>query len=273
MADGGHDQRHQPRRTRSWSTFKVATRRRHGSLLGGIAAVPWSAWIRPAIAWGTFFGLLFAGVLFLTLIFRHQWVENERLPFPLASVYLSLIEEPRRGRAVNRLFGSKVFWIIFSSVFLIHGLNGLHAYDAQHRPELPLRFNLNNVLSERPWNFTDWGFKSSGVYFTIVGIVYFADTRVALSVWLMFLMSQVFRVVGTPSGAELNGSMQADQIIGATAAFAVAIIWIARRHLADVGRQMVRGRRDVTEPRVGVTCPMASLAGDWSRASSASLRG
>jgi hypothetical protein len=218
------------------------------SLLEQIRAVPWSAWARPALAWGLFFSLLFAAVIFLSLIFRHQWVENERLPFPLASVYLSLIEPPAPGRALNRLFASKLFWLTFAAVFVAHGINGLHAYDTEHWPEMPLRFDLGRILSERPWSFVEGAAKSATVYFTVIGIVYFADTRVALSVWLMFMMLQVFRMFGGPSGVEVNGSMQADQGIGGAAAFAVAIIWIARRHLADVARQMFRRRREA-EPR------------------------
>jgi hypothetical protein len=212
-----------------------------------VTAVPWSAWVKPALAWGTFFAMLFGAVLFLTLIFRRQWVDNERLPFPLASVFMSLIEPPAPGRAFNRLLSSRAFWIMFGAVCVIHGLGGLSKYDPQHFPELPMSFNLTGVLSERPWSLTDSAFRAQTIYFTIIGMVYFADTRVALSAWVFFIGLQIVRMTMGTSGRELTGGMQLDQGMGAAMAFAVAILWIARRHLGEVVAQMFRGRRRATE--------------------------
>ncbi|HEV7300618.1 MAG TPA: DUF6785 family protein [Tepidisphaeraceae bacterium] len=214
------------------------------TLLDHVRAVPWAAWATPAATWGTFFALLFGAVIFMSLIFRRQWVDNERLPFPLATVYLSLIEPPAPGRALNRLLSSRAFWIAFGCVFVVHLLNGLSKYDPTHFPPLPLTYDLTGVLSEQPWTLTDWGLKRQTIYFTVIGVIYFADTRVALSLWGLYLAKQVYHVTAGASGAELTEPMQLDQIIGATVAFAGAILWIARRHLAEVVRQMVGRRRD-----------------------------
>ena len=208
-----------------------------------VANVPWDAWVSPIIAWGLFFLFLFGGVIFLTLIFRRQWVDNERLPFPLASVFMSLIEPPKQGRLFNQLLSSKLFWITVASVFAIHFMNGMWRYDPQHFPELPLSFNLTNVLSERPWSLAEGAFRSQTIYFTIIGIVYFADTRVALSAWVFFVGLQVVRMVLGTSGREMTGGMQIDQGMGATVAFAITILWIARQHLSEVMHQMWRGWR------------------------------
>jgi hypothetical protein len=210
----------------------------HATLVGQVVAVPWGAWVRPAVAWGAFVLLLFGAVLCLTLIFRQQWTDNERLPFPLATVYLSLIEPPAPGRAFNRLLASRAFWITFGAVFVVHGMNGLSRYDPTHFPTIPMSFNLGSTFAERPWSWVDWSFKAQTIYFTIIGIVYFADTRVALSLWLMYVLLQVYRMTSGGTGSELTGPMQMDQVIGAALAFGAAILWIARRHLFDVGRQM-----------------------------------
>jgi hypothetical protein len=60
-------------------------------------AVPWRAWWRPAATWGVLLAFMFGAILCMSMILRRQWAESERLPFPLASVWLSLIEDPPPG--------------------------------------------------------------------------------------------------------------------------------------------------------------------------------
>ena len=56
------------------------------SLGARLAAVPWAAWARPTAAWGLLAAMVVGGILCLSVVFRRQWVENERLPYPLANV-------------------------------------------------------------------------------------------------------------------------------------------------------------------------------------------
>src|SRR5262249_50138330 len=93
-----------------------------------IEVVPWRLWITPAISWGIFLSALFGAVVLMGILFRRQWSENERLPFPLASVFVSLIEEPKPGHWINDLLRSKVFWLSAGGIFAIHAISGLHEY-------------------------------------------------------------------------------------------------------------------------------------------------
>src|SRR4051812_44204892 len=87
------------------------------TFLAHVRAVPWSAWMQPALTWGILVAALSGALLCMAVIVRRQWVENERLPFPIAQVYLSLIEPPPRGKAFNALFRARGFWIAFAGVF------------------------------------------------------------------------------------------------------------------------------------------------------------
>lgn len=59
--------------------------------LSGRQSIPWSAWIPPLFWWFSFFGgLLLVGAC-LVVILRKQWVEYERLQFPLGQVALHLV--------------------------------------------------------------------------------------------------------------------------------------------------------------------------------------
>ncbi len=205
-----------------------------------IAAVPWSAWVTPAITWGILLIGLYGAIICLMVIVRRQWAENERLAFPLATVYSSLIESPAPGRALSPLFLSFGFWVSFAVVFVLHSFNAMHKYDPQIWPEIPLNFDLNSLFQEEPWRYMHWSSKSASLYFVIIGFTYFLQTNVAFSLWFVYLLSQVVRMQMGMMQSEITGGMEQDQSLGATLVFALAVIWIGRQHWWLVMRQMVR---------------------------------
>lgn len=205
-------------------------------------AVPWSAWATPALTWGLFFGCIFGAVLCLAVIVRRQWAENERLPFPLASIYLSLIETPRRG-AVNGLFASRAFWLAFAAVFALHSVNGLGAYFPKYFPAIPLDFDLTSIFSQPPWVYIEPSFKAAKLYLTIVGLTMLLQGSVGFSLWVFFVALQGIRMAMGSQGVDLTLGMTQDQMFGASLPYAVAILWIGRRHFGMVLRQMFRPAR------------------------------
>jgi hypothetical protein len=207
-----------------------------------LAAVPWGAWLRPAITWGVFTALVMGSALCLVLIFRRQWVENERLPFPLASIYLSLLEPPSPARGLNRLLSSRSFWIAAATVFALHGLNALNKYNPNW-PAVPLEYDLTTLLAEEPWASTTQGFKVQPVYFTIIGVLFLAETRVSLSIWVIYVASQVVRMWLGRYGQTITGGMQQDQMLGAVVVLGMALLVIGRQHLRAVVGQMFRRPR------------------------------
>ena len=214
------------------------------SLFDMLAAVPWSAWLLPAATWGVLIAFLFGAVLFGAVIVRRQWVENERLAFPLAGVWTSLIEQPRPGRALNATLGSRAFWISLAAVFAFHGWNALNSYHPQGFPELPRGFDFNaSLFSEPPLTWLDWGAKRANVYFAMVGIAFFLQTKVGFSLWFCYLLMALGKVGLKQYGTDITAQMEEDQSAGAFAAFALVILWVGRRHWGTVARQMVRGRR------------------------------
>jgi len=80
-----------------------------GSYWHRLMVVPWRLWITPAISWGILIAALFGAVILLAVLFRRQWSDNERLPFPLCTVFIALVDPPQKGKWVNELFHSKIF--------------------------------------------------------------------------------------------------------------------------------------------------------------------
>lgn len=241
------------------------------SLAGRLAAVPWSAWLIPAISWGVFLAGLWGSLLCIAAIMRQQWEENERLPFPLATVYLALIEPPPPGRAFNELMQARSFWIAAASVFAAHLLAGLHVYLPQYVPHLELKWDFNSLLADPPWAYTSWTFKRSSIYFTIIGLTYFVRSNVTFSLWFMFLLLQVARMVVMSYGGEITAGMQDDQLTGAILTMGIVVLVASRHHLTTVVRQMFAGGSYRTIGWTFVLCVATSVA--WLVAAGTSVIG
>lgn len=200
--------------------------------------VPWSNWMKPALTWGALLVAVYGAVICGGIIVQRQWVQNERLAFPLASIYLALIEKPDRGNAFNALFRSRLFHLGFAIPFLILLNNGTHQYLPQYIPAFQISFNLREVLSDPPWSYTDWGLRGAQVFFTVIGVSFFLQTKVALSLWLFYFLINGLKVLYGMQGSELTAWAQYDQQFGSILAYGAFVLWIGRAHWAMVLRQM-----------------------------------
>jgi hypothetical protein len=204
-------------------------------------AVPWKRWARPAVAWGVLLAGLWGALLCLSVIVRRQWAENERLPFPLATVYTSLIEPPPPGRGFNNLLRNRWLWIAAGAVFFVHGINVMARYEPAYFPVIPLGYNLHSLLNETILRYTSDAFKMRSVYLSAVGITFFLQTKVAFSLWFFFLLYQVARIGYGTYEADFLQQARFDQNFGALVVFGLMMIWVGRHHWMLVLRQMWRG--------------------------------
>src|SRR5439155_448583 len=210
----------------------------------GPGAPPYLAWLKPAFTWGIFLAALYGALLCMVVLVRRQWYENERLSFPLAQIYLSLLEEPESGRSLNSLLGNKIFWIAFAAIFCLHGWNALARYDPKHFTEIWVWYDINKLFSEPPWVYTDSKIRDAAIFFTVTGVTYFLPTTISFSLWFFYLADQVHLMwLGTATGDPTVYGRQ-DQHFGAVVAFALAVLWIGRRHWKFLILQALRGPRE-----------------------------
>jgi len=209
---------------------------------------PYLAWLTPAISWGIFIFALYGAMLCLVTIVRRQWFENERLPFPLAQIQLTLVEQPSPGKFFNSFLRQRSFWIAFGAIFCLHLWNGLNKYFPRHFEPIPVFYDLTNLFSEPPFRYTLTAMQKAAVFFTVVGVTYFLSAPVAFSLWFFFVLHNVARMIlGTTTG-DANITGLDDQRTGAILAFLLVTIWVGRAHWLLVIRQAFRGHRD-GEPR------------------------
>ncbi len=208
----------------------------YGRVMPG-EAIPYEAWIIPLLGWGVFFFGLFLSMLCLAVIIRRQWSENEHLEFPLAKLQLSLIEPPARGQAFNPLLRSKGFWAALVTVFAIHGINSLELYFPGSFPAIPLGYDLTRVMADPPFSYVGRHVTWAKLYFAIIGVSYFIPLRASFSIWAILLIEELVNVARqSAGGTRISNAQWTDQMLGASVAFALGLIWIARHDWARVIR-------------------------------------
>lgn len=71
------------------------------------AAVPVGAWIVPLAAWSCLGLLMLTAIAMFSVLVRKQWVENERLPFPVATICVSLVRSASEACSCRGCSGSR----------------------------------------------------------------------------------------------------------------------------------------------------------------------
>lgn len=217
---------------RTWFTDPVVTGFENRWNQGG--AYPYLAFLRPFLTWGVFVFAFFGGLLAMVLVVRRQWVENERLPFPLAQIQLSLIAPPERGKWLNETLSRQGFWLAFGAMFALHIYNGLMLYFKQESIVITTGFDLQTLFTERPFNYVEGNFIKANLYFTAAAVTFFLNRAVGFSLWFFYVLQQMTRVwLGTATGdPAIRG--QADIHFGGLIAFALMVLWSGRKHYAAV---------------------------------------
>jgi hypothetical protein len=202
-------------------------------------SIPWGAWVVPMLVWGVFAFALMATLVAIGRILIDQWMDNERLPFPLTQVQTALIEAPPPGRALNDLFRSRALWFGLISIFLVHTLNALSVYQPRYFPKIPLGFNFTRILSEAPWYYLPEDVKIAKFSFIVIGATYFIRSKAAFSLWAIFLIVALQRMQQAMVFGDTPDVARNDQHLGACVAFILGIAWIGRHHWAKVFRNAI----------------------------------
>ena len=194
--------------------------------------IPWEPWVVPMIWWL----LLTAAVAFVCacvmVILRKQWIEHERLVFPLLAPVLDMTQSTKRP--LPAFLRSRVFWYGFAVSFGITAWNVL-CYFSDQMPRIPVSGHYLRVLRDFPRIDTR-------INFFTLGFAYFANLDVLFSIWFFHLCYVVQRGVMNRVGYTMPGrdsfcSMDAVSSwegFGALVFLVLWSLWMARKHIAGV---------------------------------------
>lgn len=215
----------------------------------GREALPWGAWI-PPVFWAISAAVAMTAIgLGLTALFQRQWIQHERLTYPLAQASLDLTRGFDRRAGLPKLFRTRLFWVGFAAA------------------ALPLLFNLIEY-----WNpgfphvsifdpyYSRWsghrGIQVSRFLFpisyrilpTLTGFLFLCDVNILFSIWSLFAVGQtllhgMYRIglsAGLSGQSASPGELGNIFSHGAMMGLSVWTVWTARGHLKRVFRQVLR---------------------------------
>ena len=247
----------------------------YGGLEGGLdmtwwqvlSQIPWTDWLLPMAYWGLFMVFVYTAMVGMVGVFSHQWVENEKMNFPLLRVPEILGEEAEEGHLL-KFFTHRYFIIGFGIPLILHLLNGLNTYFPQV-PQIPTLVLASPYI---PKEGLLSGFYKAKIYIypAFIGFAFLTSKQVSFSLWSFFILGGLFpgllqsigwhlpaAALGTTFGPVVS-RVEEMQMVGAFAVFFLFIVWLARDHLKLVFLSFFRGR-DVLQECHGLLCPRLAL--------------
>lgn len=201
--------------------------------------VPWAAWVPLLAVWTAMMLLVFAAGLCLLGLMKRYWVEKERLAFPLVMIPLELSMAADRTRR-SAFLRDPGFWVgfVLSGSFTLFVV--LHAV-SPGLPSFQPYYNLKPLFSEHPWTAVQDA--SVQVRPELIGMSYFMDSDILLTMWAMMIVNNLLAVGTAAAGYETRDFPRPfDQGVGAYVILALFLIWSARVWLADGIRRALAHR-------------------------------
>jgi hypothetical protein len=207
-------------------------------------AIPWHIWLVPLFWWICLIGALTWMMLCLAVMLRKQWVENERLVYPLISPISDLISASDEPGWMPRVAQNRLFRIGFAVGFGIMAWNAVVFFYP--------------ILPRVDYFGRDWFLVSQFPYMTsrfniyTFSFGYFANVDVLFSVWLFYLLLWIQEGTFIRIGYDLGpgtGAVSQWESAGGMFAFVLWSLWVARRHLRDVLRKAVWPAEAVDDSR------------------------
>jgi hypothetical protein len=211
--------------------------------------VPWRQWLTPVSHWAFFFIAFYVGVLFMCAILRKQWVDKERLQFPLARVPLEFSEGSAGEDMLPLIFRNRAFVIGFLGAMgfrLLRDLPLLFGATSSWNPPLPLQDILQGTPLEpmRMVNVT--------MSWITLGFAFLVPVDVSLGIWSLYFFSRLELQTAAWTGSSYQAGSGWSQLLtwqqaGAYVAFTIGALYIGRRHFRDVLRKAFGRARDLDD--------------------------
>ncbi len=193
------------------------------------------AWLTPVLSWTLFFSAMAFSMMMLTVILRKQWIEHEKLSYPIIQLPFEMTKE-------TRFYRNHLLWIgiaIAVGVDLINGLNFLYP----QLPGIPIRQDIGRYFTEKPWS----AMGSIPIYFNpyAIGIGFLMPLDLAFSCWIFYLFWKMQWLFGAITGmSQMPGYPHTGmQSQGAYLGLCLFALWATRKHLYRVCLAILFGRK------------------------------
>lgn len=195
-----------------------------------------AAWLPPLLWWSLFTMVVFFVMLCINTVVRKQWVETEKLAYPIAEIPLTLVQ----AASYNRLL-----WIGFAIACGINVINGLH-FLYPSVPELAIfkRQHIGSLFTDKPWT----GLRAMRISFipSMIGLSFFVPLDLLFSCWFFYFYWQGMRILGVMLSWQTypaygHHAYIVQESVGAYLAALTIAIWRGRRHFLKTIKSLLGG--------------------------------
>ena len=183
-------------------------------------------WLEPIFWWCTFtFVLLFVMQCANTII-RKQWVEQERLAYPIVQLPYEIAYN------TSAFLRNRPMWWGFGIAAAISLINGLHVLSPSI-PGIPVKnIPLAPLFTERPWSSLLRGHFAIVLNPYAIGLSFLMPLDLLASCVLFYFVIKAQFVLTTAMGLDKGGfPYPMEQNIGAYTGACVIGLWATRRHI------------------------------------------
>lgn len=203
----------------------------------------WSAWFGPMLCWLAFIVVLLFVMMCINTLVRKQWVERERLTFPIVQLPVAMTE-PK-----GEVWRSKLFWIGFAITFSIDLINGLAVY-YPNIPAIPVDFrnhDLSLVLSTKPWNAIGW--TPYTFYPFVIGLGYLLPADLSFSCWFFYIYWKLQLVITNAMAWDSIPDFPyiRHQAFGGYVAIILVLTWTSRGYLKQIWLRLIGQKSELDD--------------------------
>lgn len=226
-------------------------------------ATPWAVWVVPLLWWMAVVVAVLLVSVGLMVMLRKQWVERERLVYPLAEVPAELVREGVEGGGWPPMVRRRLFWWGFALPAAVILWN-MVSYWYPFFPQIPLvtqayptiRFGRDfPAIFVRPNLF-------------VIAFAYLTTLEVLFSVWFFHLaavvaigvMNRTGFTIGSPDIWGSSNAVVGWVSFGGLTLFVLWGLWMAREHLGDVFRKALGRAPEVDDSGEMMSYRQAVLA-------------
>lgn len=203
--------------------------------------IPWGAWVKPLISWGIFILMLYFVMLCISVIFRKQWVDREKLTFPLVQLPLEMLKREKPDNLISDFFKNRMMWIGFAIPAIISTWKELYNHGLMLVPiqtSWSIHFTVGGSTTNLPLVLS----------MPIAGFAFLVNLDVAFSMWFFHLFGMVQKLLFFKFGYTIGSAMTyndempptlAHEGMGALIMFVLFGLWIARKHVADIFKKAI----------------------------------
>ena len=192
------------------------------------------AWFGPLVWWALFYLVVLLIILCINSILRRQWIESEKLSYPV-------IQLPLAMTTGGNFWRNRLLWIGFAIAGFIDLVNGAH-FLFPAIPELPVRQrDISYLFTEKPFNAIGW--LPISFYPFAIGLCFFIPLDLTFSVWFFYFFWKFERVLGQAIGLSALPQFPYDrsQVMGGYLALAGLSLYGGRRYLLSIFKRLAQG--------------------------------